>query len=142
MKKYARGYIASGPFNGNRVPQHLQNQVVKLYCDSNGLEFVLSRAEYWINGGTMCQLWAALNEGFLDIVFFSLWQLPNVKSERLRIYDHCIAYGIVLHFASERIRVASGETCFADLEILFESNLIMMSIVDYSKYLVDLQGLI
>jgi len=142
MKNYARGYIASGPFNGNRVPQHLQNQIVKSYCDSNGLEFVLSRAEYWINGATMCQLWAALKEGFVDIVFFSLWQLPNVKSERLLIYDHCVANGIVLHFASERIRVSSGETSFADIEILFESNLLMLSSVDYSKYLEDLQQLL
>ena len=62
MSNRARGYIASGEFNGNRMPQHLQNQIVKSYCDANGLEFVLSRAEYWINGGTQCQLWAALQE--------------------------------------------------------------------------------
>ena len=36
------GYIASGEFNGNRIPQHIQNQVVKQYCDQNGLVFVLS----------------------------------------------------------------------------------------------------
>ena len=56
----ARGYIASGVFNGQRVPQHIQNQIVKAYCDSNGLKFVLSRAEYWINGSTDCQLWGVV----------------------------------------------------------------------------------
>ena len=56
MNSRARGYIASGEFNGNRVPQHIQNQIVKAYCDANNLEFVLSRAEYWINGSTQCQL--------------------------------------------------------------------------------------
>ena len=56
----ARGYIASGEFNGNRIPQHIQNQIIKSYCDAHNLGFVLSRAEYWINGGTDCQLWAAL----------------------------------------------------------------------------------
>ena len=66
----ARGYIASGSFNGNRTPQHLQNQIVRAYCDSNSLEFILSRAEYWINGNTQCQLWAALKEGYNNIVFF------------------------------------------------------------------------
>ena len=142
MKKYARGYIASGVFNGNRVPQHLQNQIIKSYCDTNGLEFVLSRAEYWINGATMCQLWAALKEGFLDIVFFSLWQLPNVKSERIMIYDHCKASGIFLHFASERIKISCSDTSFDDLELLYESNLIMLSREDCSNYLYDLQQLI
>ena len=77
MANLARGYIASGEFNGYRAPQHLQNQVVKNYCDTNQLIFVLSRAEYWINGSTQCQLWAALNEGYKNIVFFSLWQLPS-----------------------------------------------------------------
>ena len=55
----ARGYIASGEFNGNRIPQHIQNQIVKSYCDTNALKFVLSRAEYWINGSTDCQLGCA-----------------------------------------------------------------------------------
>ena len=36
----ARGYIASGEFNGNRIPQHIQNQIVKSYCDANSLKFV------------------------------------------------------------------------------------------------------
>ena len=78
----ARGYIASGEFNGHRVPQHIQNQIVKSYCDANCLKFVLSRAEYWINGSTDCQLWAALKEGFKHIVFYSIWQLPKEKSEK------------------------------------------------------------
>ena len=82
---YARGYIASGEFNGQRVPQHIQNQIIKLYCDKNNLQFVLSRAEYWINGSTDCQLWAALEEGFKDIVFYSMWQMPNCENSRKKI---------------------------------------------------------
>ena len=95
MKDKARGYIASGEFNGNRSPQHLQNQIIKAYCDQNNLEFVLSRAEYWINGSTDCQLWAVLNEEFTNIVFYSIWQLPNniTKKERSirplsKVWDH------------------------------------------------------
>ena len=55
MQDLARGYT-SGVFNGYRTPQHVQNQIIKLYCDANDLKFVLSRAEYWINGSTRCQL--------------------------------------------------------------------------------------
>ena len=36
----ARGYIASGEFNGHRIPQHIQNQIVKSYCDAKNLRFV------------------------------------------------------------------------------------------------------
>ena len=99
----ARGYIASGEFKGNRVPQHIQNQIVKSYCDANCLEFVLSRAEYWINGSTDCQLWAALKEGFKHIVFYSIWQLPERKVAREKVYKHCIRNKITLHFAVEQL---------------------------------------
>jgi len=142
MKSLARGYIASGEFNGNRVPQHLQNQVVKAYCDANNLEFILSRAEYWINGGTICQLWAALKEGLENIVFFSLWQLPNNKKERANIYNYCLKNRITLHFATERMRTDLNQSCFANMEILIESNLVMLQKVNYSEYLVALKELL
>ena len=125
MQDLARGYIASGEFNGCRTPQHIQNQVIKLYCDSNNLKFVLSRAEYWINGSTQCQLWAALNEEFKNVVFYSLWQLPNEQNDRYRIYQHCSARKITLHFATERISTANNLSSFADIETLIQSNLLI-----------------
>ena len=115
MSNRARGYIASGEFNGNRIPQHLQNQIVKSYCYAIGLEFVLSRAEYWINGGTQCQLWASLKEGIKNIVFFSLWQLPNGRKDRELVYEYCKLNSINLHFAAERMHVNPDESSFADL---------------------------
>jgi len=137
----ARGYIASGEFNGYRAPQHLQNQVVKAYCDSNKLNFVLSRAEYWINGSTQCQLWAALNEGFKHIVFFSLWQLPQDDSERDSVYNHCKSRGIMLHFAVERMSTDSTENSIKDLEVLIKTNLMVLEYKN-DNYLESLQKLI
>ena len=142
MGNRARGYIASGEFNGNRMPQHIQNQIVKSYCDTNGLEFVLSRAEYWINGGTQCQLWAALKEGFKNIVFFSLWQLPNSKKDREKVYKYCKLNHIILHFATERMHVNPDESSYADLEILIQSNLVMSQSPTIHNYLVVLKDLI
>ena len=126
MQELARGYIASGEFNGYRTPQHLQNQIVKLYCDVNNLEFVLSRAEYWINGSTKCQLWAALNEEFKHIVFYSIWQLPNDKAERQKIYQHCANADITLHFATERLSLNMSRNSCADIETLIQSNLLIL----------------
>lgn len=121
----ARGYIASGEFNGHRIPQHIQNQIIKSYCDANSLKYVLSRAEYWINGSTDCQLWAALKEGFKHIVFYSIWQLPEKDSARKKVYDHCITHKITLHFAAERMSSDCQES-FLELEILIKSNLLLL----------------
>ena len=142
MNNCARGYIASGEFNGNRMPQHLQNQIVKSYCDANDLEFVLSRAEYWIDGGTQCQLWAALQEGFKNIVFFSIWQLPNSQKDREKVYEYCRLNHITLHFATERMHAHPDESFFEVLEILIQSNLIMSQSSTIHNYLVVLKDLI
>ena len=99
----ARGYIASGSFRGNRVHQHVQNQIVRLYCDNNNLRFVLSRAEYAITSDNSCQLWAALNEDYSHIVAYSIMQLPvDIQKTRL-VLDYAINRGIVMHFACEKI---------------------------------------
>ena len=130
----ARGYIASGVFNGHRIPQHIQNQIIKSYCDSNYLKFVLSRAEYWINGSTDCQLWAALNEGFKHIVFYSIWQLPEKESVRTKIFEHCIEHQITLHFAAERM-ISNCKETFSELEMLFKSNSLITKDIRPSDHL-------
>ena len=142
MQDLARGYIASGEFNGCRTPQHIQNQVVNLYCETNDLQFVLSRAEYWINGSTKCQLWAALNEEFKHIVFYSIWQLPNDKDEREKIYQHCTDNNITLHFATEKLRTNMGQNSFADIETLIQSNLLILEEKNCDDHLGLLQKLI
>ena len=134
MSNQARGYIASGEFNGCRTPQHIQNQIVKLYCDQNDLVFVLSRAEYWMNGSTQCQLWAALKEGYSHIVFFSLWQLTKQRDERELIYKYCYKNNITLHFATERMKMDIDLDSIADIELLVQSHL-LVSEQDYQKYI-------
>ena len=142
MRYLARGYIASGEFNGYRAPQHIQNQIIKLYCDTNNLSFVLSRAEYWINGSTSCQLWAALKEGIENIVFFSLWLLPESRKERINIYEYCLENNIVLHFATERMHTELNKSAFMEIELLIQSNFILLTNTNSGNYLSDLRGLL
>ena len=142
MKQLARGYIASGEFNGNRSPQHIQNQIIKLYCDTNKLTFVLSRAEYWIDGNTQCQLWAALKEGYKHIVFFSLWQLPSDETDREEVYKHCWTNKITLHFATERISTNTDMSSYSDLELLIKTHLSMPTGKDHVNHLETLSKLI
>ena len=132
---FARGYIASGEFNGNRIPQHIQNQIVKSYCDANNLNFVLSRAEYWINGSTDCQLWAALKEGYKHIVFYSIWQLPQSETLRERIYKYCIKNKITLHFAVEQMRSCKKNETFSQFETLIKTNLLVLNEINYETHL-------
>ena len=131
----ARGYIASGEFNGNRIPQHIQNQIVKSYCDANNLNFVLSRAEYWINGSTDCQLWAALKEGYKHIVLYSIWQLPQKESVREKVYKYCIKNKITLHFAVEQMRSCQKNEAFSQFEILIKSNSLVLNEINYEAHL-------
>lgn len=49
MKK-VRGYIFSRPFMGERVPQHIQNLVIRDYCDRYNLHYLLSATEYAMVG--------------------------------------------------------------------------------------------
>lgn len=142
MQESARGYIASGEYNGCRSPQHIQNQIIKLYCDTNNLKFVLSRAEYWIDGNTQCQLWAALKEGFKHIVFFSLWQLSFDEKERAKVYKHCWANKITLHFATERISTNTDIRSYSDLELLIKTHLLMPTEGSHGNYLETLGKLI
>ena len=135
----ARGYIASGKFNGDRIPQHIQNQIVKSYCDTHSLKFVLSRAEYWINGSTDCQLWAALKEGYKHIVFYSIWQLPETKTGRAKVYTYCIKNKITLHFAVERMQLDTNKETFFEFEILLQSNTLVTKEIDYEYHLNSLK---
>lgn len=96
----ARGYISSASFRGQRVPQHIQNLVIRKYCDDNGLRFILSRAEYSFKK-SYSQLWAAVREDIDNIVFYSIFQLPEDPAERDRLFSICINGGIRLHFAAE-----------------------------------------
>ena len=142
MKVQARGYIASGEFNGNRAPQHLQNQTIKAYCDANNLEFVLSRAEYWINGSTDCQLWSALNEGFCNIVFYSIWQLPDNRVKRREIYEHCFNNKITLHFAVEQLHTSVDDALFAEIELLIQAYYAIYNDKNKYEYLTKLRSML
>jgi len=45
MKKL-RGYIFARPFMGERAPQHVQNIILRDYCQKRGHELLLSATEY------------------------------------------------------------------------------------------------
>ena len=103
-----RGYITSRPFGGERVPQHVQNLVIRNYCKENNFEFLLSLTEVAMPGSYML-LENLLNQlGDIDgIVFYSMFLLPPEKENRVRIYDKTIDNGKSIHFAVEGLGISN-----------------------------------
>jgi sporadic carbohydrate cluster protein (TIGR04323 family) len=108
--KRVRGYIFSRPFQKERVPQHVQNIVIRDYCQKNGLQFLLSATEYAMED---CHL---ILEQILDelplidgIIPYSLYQLPVDSDQRNRIYDRILSSGKTCYFAVEGLKLSDEE---------------------------------
>lgn len=102
MKKRIRGYVFSRSFRGERVPQHVQNLVIRDYCERNNLQFLLSASEYAMED---CHLILKLLIDELPqidgIAAYSVFQLPENDSERNWIYEQVLKSGKQLHFCVE-----------------------------------------
>ena len=106
--KKVRGYIFSRPFMGERAPQHVQNIIIRDYCEKNNLFYLLSTTEYTKKN---CHL---MLEQVLDelksvdgIVPYSLFQLPEKKKVRLSIYNKILKSKKEIHFAVEGLKITS-----------------------------------
>ena len=107
-----RGYIFSRSFMGERVPQHVQNLVIRDYCERNRLHFLLSATEYAMTGCHLI-LEQVLNElaEISGLVAYSLFQLPEEEERRKYIYDQVLSQKKELHFAVEGLRASNQEEC-------------------------------
>ena len=77
MKKL-RGYIFSRSFMGERVPQHVQNIVIRNYCIKNKFQFLLSSVEYKMENSFVMLSEVVNNLKSIDgIITYSLFQLPE-----------------------------------------------------------------
>lgn len=107
-----RGYIFSRPFMGERVPQHVQNLVIRDYCERNSLQFLLSATEYAM---PCCHLILeqVLSElpGISGLVAYSLFQLPEDSAQRKVIYEQTLNQKKVLHFAVEGLHASTQLEC-------------------------------
>ena len=106
-----KGYIASRPFHGERVPQHVQNLVIRDYCQRNWFGFLLSATEYAMPGCFMI-LDQLIDEiaSVEGIVAYSMFMLPDETARRERVYRSALNAGRSLHFAVEGLYVNNAET--------------------------------
>tara|TARA_A100001011_G_scaffold363304_1_gene413106 strand:+ start:235 stop:1296 length:1062 start_codon:yes stop_codon:yes gene_type:complete len=114
-----KGYIFSRPFLGERVPQHIQNTVIREYCKKNNFTFLLSATEYAFEG-SLYILSELINklENYEGIIFYSLFQLPIKKYERHQVYRSIIKNKKQLHFVVENLS-ARNKNDFINIEKIF-----------------------
>ena len=101
----AKGYIFSRDFMGERVPQSVQNLVLRNYCINNNIEFELSSTEYSMENSYYVLNKLTEEKKYKNIVFYSLFQLPADNEKRLKIIKKLIKKRKKLFFAIEDIKV-------------------------------------
>ncbi len=114
-KKSWRGYIFSREIGGQMIPQRVQNLVLRVYAEKNGLQYLLSATEYHIPGSFMMleSLYSELPK--LDgLLFYSLNMLPDDRSKRLNLYEKVLKARCGLRFALEEMSLRSA----ADIALL------------------------
>ncbi len=105
-----RGYNFSRPFYGERVPQHIQNIVIRDFCKNNHLNFLMSVTEY-----TMENSFLILNDIIEDfrsvdgIVAYSMFQMPSNDKHRLKIFHNILKKKKKIYFACENLRITNKE---------------------------------
>ena len=106
--KILKGYIFSRKFYDERVPQHVQNLVLRNYCEVNKIHFLLSATEYAMKESSLM-----LNKILKEIkeidgfVFYSLFQLPQNILERQKVYKVILSNKKEIHFAVEDMKLKS-----------------------------------
>ena len=106
--KYVRGYNFSRSFMGERVPQHVQNIVIKDFCQKNNFNFLLSVTEY-----SMKNSYYILNQlvnnltGLYGIVAYSIFQMPYDNEKRRKIFKRILKKKKKIFFACENLKVSN-----------------------------------
>ena len=112
IKKRLRGYIFSRPFMEERVPQHVQNIVIRDYCSKNNIQYLLSATEYAMEKSTLMLRQLITELPSIDgIVAYSIFQMPEDDAERQSIFNSVLSLKKEIHFAVEGLTIFDNETC-------------------------------
>ena len=106
MKKI-RGYIFSRHFLNERVPQNVQNLVIREFCKKENLFYNLSTCEYAMSNcyKILYQLIRELKN--LDgIVAYSVFQLPVDNEKRNKVLKQMLKLKKNFYFALEDLKLS------------------------------------
>ena len=92
-----------------RCPQHIQNIVLRAYCTKMKYKYLLSGAEYAMNNSYLMLKQVVDEIPHIDgIVAYSIFQMPEVQNERVKIYNNILDKNGEIHFALENLKIASS----------------------------------
>jgi sporadic carbohydrate cluster protein (TIGR04323 family) len=101
-QKGYRGYVFSRPVDSHRVPQHIQNLVIRDYAARRKLHYLLSATEYAMPGCYLILEQVLADLVALDgVILYTMFMLPPASRDRARIYQKVLAAGCRLHCAVE-----------------------------------------
>jgi sporadic carbohydrate cluster protein (TIGR04323 family) len=97
-----RGYVFSRAVDDHRVPQHIQNLVIRDYAQRRKLHYLLSATEYAM-AGSYLMLEQVLGDlaAIEGIILYSMFMLPPSAAHRGEVYHKVFAAGATLHAAVE-----------------------------------------
>ena len=125
MKK-VRGYNFSREFMGERVPQHIQNIVIRQHCKNMKLHYLLSSTEYSMKNSSL--IFDQIIEEIRNlhgVVVYSIFQLPENNFKRKKIYSKFIKNRKILYFANEGFKISNHKDAYrVEMIWLIKKNLI------------------
>jgi sporadic carbohydrate cluster protein (TIGR04323 family) len=131
MKKL-KGYIFSRSFMGERVPQHVQNLVIRDYCQKNNYQYLLSATEYAMEGCHLILEQLVQEICAVDgIALYSMYQLPEDSNKRKDIIQRILQAESSLHFCVEGLSILNQET-FIRVEDIWKVKSVIQNCYLYS----------
>jgi len=110
-KKVFRGYISSRSFMEERAPQHVQNIIIRDYCNKKNIHYLLSATEYaMVNSNLILKQLINDLPSIDGIVAYSLFQMPEDNSERQSIFSKIISLNKEIHFAVEGLSLYDNDS--------------------------------
>ena len=120
IERRFRGYIFSRPFMEERVPQHVQNIVIRDYCSKKGIQYLLSGTEYAMENSTLILRQLVKDLPSIDgIVAYSIFQMPEDDAERQSIFNSVLSYKKEIHFAVEGLSLYDNES-YSQIENIWQ----------------------
>ena len=109
-QKGYRGYVFSRPVDSHRVPQHIQNLVIRDYAARRRLHYLLSATEYAMpDCYLMLEQVLAELEAIDGMILYTMFMLPAEPDRRLAVYRRVLETGGSLHAAVEGFVLAEED---------------------------------
>ena len=103
-----------------RVPQHVQNIIIRDYCTKKNIHYLLSATEYaMVNSNLILKQLINDLPSIDGIVAYSLFQMPEDNSERQSIFSKIISLNKEIHFAVEGLSLHNNNT-FHQIESIWQ----------------------